>query len=103
MAFALLEVWGGSESILLFGHAVRRTFRLRSRRAQARRRVRTDLRTGWRKSLSLDTSRTKVYSDRGYLHTTLVRHAGTTVALALAADRRISTACWIWTACPPRR
>ncbi|MFJ6215155.1 LamG-like jellyroll fold domain-containing protein [Streptomyces sp. NPDC092296] len=34
-------------------------------------------------------SRTKVYSDRRYLHSTLVRHAGTTVALALAADRRI--------------
>ncbi|MFE3945844.1 LamG-like jellyroll fold domain-containing protein [Streptomyces sp. NPDC059118] len=39
--------------------------------------------------MSFDTSRTKVYSDRRYLHTTLVRHAGTTVALALAADRRI--------------
>ncbi|MFJ3791513.1 LamG-like jellyroll fold domain-containing protein [Kitasatospora sp. NPDC090091] len=39
--------------------------------------------------MSADTSRTKVYSDRRYLHTTLVRHAGTTVALALAADRRI--------------
>ncbi|MFD7595696.1 LamG-like jellyroll fold domain-containing protein [Kitasatospora sp. NPDC059812] len=39
--------------------------------------------------MSPDTSRTKVYSDRRYLHTTLVRHAGTTVALALAADRRI--------------
>ncbi|MFF7637493.1 LamG-like jellyroll fold domain-containing protein [Kitasatospora sp. NPDC008050] len=39
--------------------------------------------------MSPDTSRTKVYSDRTYLHTTLVRHAGTTVALALAADRRI--------------
>ncbi|GLX34386.1 hypothetical protein Sros01_04590 [Streptomyces roseochromogenus] len=39
--------------------------------------------------MSPDTSRTKVYSDRRYLHTTLVRHAGTTVALALADDRRI--------------
>ncbi|WP_329028284.1 LamG domain-containing protein [Streptomyces sp. NBC_00690] len=39
--------------------------------------------------MSSDPSRTKVYSDRRYLHTTLVRHAGTTVALALAADRRI--------------
>ncbi|WP_254552784.1 hypothetical protein [Kitasatospora sp. MMS16-BH015] len=34
-------------------------------------------------------SRLKTYSDRKYLHTTLVRHQGTTVSLALDEDRRI--------------
>ncbi|MGF1426443.1 hypothetical protein [Kitasatospora sp. LaBMicrA B282] len=34
-------------------------------------------------------SRLKTYSDRTYLHTTLVRHQGTTVALALDDKRRL--------------
>ncbi|MGW2397388.1 LamG-like jellyroll fold domain-containing protein [Kitasatospora sp. NPDC001664] len=34
-------------------------------------------------------SRLKTYGDRTYLHTTMVRHQGTTVALALGEDRRI--------------
>lgn len=35
------------------------------------------------------SSRLKTYSDRTYVHTTLVRHQGTTVALALDSTRRI--------------
>ncbi|EDY48930.1 hypothetical protein SSCG_01958 [Streptomyces clavuligerus] len=35
------------------------------------------------------SSRIKVYSDRVYLHTTLVRHQGTTVALAMDESRRL--------------
>ncbi len=35
------------------------------------------------------SSRLKTYSDRTYVHTTLVRHQGTTVALALDSARRI--------------
>ncbi|MFI0980180.1 LamG-like jellyroll fold domain-containing protein [Streptomyces sp. NPDC021093] len=34
-------------------------------------------------------SRLKTYSDREYVHTTLVRHQGTTVALAVDKDRRL--------------
>ncbi|MFJ2744426.1 LamG-like jellyroll fold domain-containing protein [Streptomyces sp. NPDC087440] len=34
-------------------------------------------------------SRLKTYSDREYVHTTLVRHQGTTIALAIDEDRRL--------------
>ncbi|MCC3773289.1 LamG domain-containing protein [Streptomyces sp. UNOB3_S3] len=36
-----------------------------------------------------ESSRTRVYGGRRYLHTALVRHQGTTVALAMDEDRRI--------------
>ncbi|MFJ8742975.1 LamG-like jellyroll fold domain-containing protein [Embleya sp. NPDC127516] len=36
-----------------------------------------------------DESLTRVYSDRKYVSTTMVRHSGTTVAFAMDADRRI--------------
>ncbi|MEU2835000.1 LamG-like jellyroll fold domain-containing protein [Streptomyces lavendulae] len=35
------------------------------------------------------SSRLKTYNDRTYVHTTLVRHQGTTVALALDSERRL--------------